>query len=338
MPDKKRRMSRTDAATRQSLLVLIPAYNEATRLPQVLAEVRAALPAALILVVDDGSTDGTAEAAQGPRVRVVRHPFNLGYGAALQTGYRYARAHGWDRLAQMDADGQHCPQDLPGLLEALEREGADLVVGSRFLAASGAYPMPIARRAGQAYLRCLAGWLGGTRFSDPTSGFQVLGVRALELCAQDGFPGDYPDADVLAMLCLAGLKVVDAPVAMRPRSAPGGMHAGPRWVYYLFRMTLGLLAIPLGRTVGAARSGSAPEPATAPPRARRNRWHQAPGPLPDPATASARAPAPDLAGEPTPAPAPDERAAAGPCERTPTLPDGVTDTAATRCRPRSRTR
>jgi glycosyltransferase involved in cell wall biosynthesis len=133
-------------------VLLIPAFDEADRLPEVLRRVAESALDLEVVVVDDGSRDRTAAVARQAGVRLLRHPFNLGYGAALQTGYKYALRAGADLLVQMDADGQHDPADVPALLEPVAAGVLDLALGSRFLGA-GAYHMEAARNAGRAFFR-----------------------------------------------------------------------------------------------------------------------------------------------------------------------------------------
>lgn len=226
----------------QRCLVVIPAYNEARRIAQVLAQVRQQVPHD-VLVVDDGSADRTAEEARRAGAIVAVHPVNLGYGAALQTGYRYALRHGYGAVLQLDADGQHDPASIPGLLAALEV--ADVVVGSRFLDGRS-YRPPLSRRIGMWLFGGIAALLAGRRITDPTSGFQAISREALEFYVHERYPADYPDADVLAMLVRSGLTLAEVPVHMT--AAPGGksMHAGIlKPLYYVFRMSLALALVPL---------------------------------------------------------------------------------------------
>ncbi len=234
-------------------LILIPACNEEGRLACVLDAVAAQGLAADVLVLDDGSRDGTASEARRRGAIVVSHPFNLGYGSALHTGYHYARRHGYTRLVQMDADGQHDPRSLPALLDGLER-GADVVVGSRYLAGS-APPTSFARRAGSRLFAWIVSRWTGTRITDPTSGFQALSGRALEFLAQDHFPEDYPDADVLIMLHREGMRLLEVPVQMHARLSGLSMHRGGRAAYYAYKMllTLALLRV---RRKSPFRSGT----------------------------------------------------------------------------------
>ncbi len=227
----------------EPLLILIPACNEEASLGQVLTELQQTLPTADILVIDDGSSDGTPRVIQQHAVQSLRHPFNLGYGSALLTGYVYAHRHGYQRVVQMDADGQHDPSSVPCLLEALD-QGADLAIGSRFLTGKSKASSPL-RRSGSWILSLMVKTWTGKRFTDPTSGFQALSWSALEELTEEGFPEDFPDADVLIGMLKAGLKMVEVPVTMHARKSGVSMHRGGRAVFYAFKMllTLSLLKI-----------------------------------------------------------------------------------------------
>lgn len=222
--------------------MVIPAFNERKCIRRVLGQVRAQVPGD-ILVVDDGSSDDTAEEARLSGAIVAVHPVNLGYGSALQTGYRYALRHGYDAVVQLDGDGQHDPASIPALLEALSR--ADVVVGSRFLD-SGSYRPPLMRRIGIWLFANVASLLCRQRVTDPTSGFQAISRAALHFYAHERYPADYPDADVLAMVARSGLRLAEVPVHMLAPADGKSMHAGfLRPLYYVFRMTLALALVPL---------------------------------------------------------------------------------------------
>jgi len=217
-------------------LLVIPAYEEEARLGAVLEAVANAGLDCEVVVVDDGSRDATAAVAARGGARVLRHPFNLGYGAALQTGYKYALERGARVVAQMDADGQHDPAELAELLGAVERGDADLVVGSRFLG-RGSYQMGALRTLGRRLFQGIAR-LAGLALSDPTSGFQALNRRVLEVYARDFFPTDYPDVDVLLAAWRNGLRVAERPVRMHAGSRASTLHGGLRSVYYVYKMLL----------------------------------------------------------------------------------------------------
>ncbi len=228
------------------LIVVIPAWNEAEHLPRVLAALRGAGLGAEVVVVDDGSRDETAALAAQHGAVVLSHPFNLGYGAAVQTGYKYALARGAELLVQLDADGQHDPRQIPDLLAPVQRGECDLVLGSRFVLDSG-YEMGWVQRAGR---RILA-WLGdfaGVHVTDPTTGFQAMNRSTLELFAQDFFPPDYPDVDVLIAAARAGLRVREVPARMQQSPRPSTLHGGARTLYYAYKMLLSLWAASARRT------------------------------------------------------------------------------------------
>lgn len=226
------------------VLIVIPALNEASRLAAVIADIRAH-SGADILIVDDGSTDGTAEVARAAGARVATHAINLGYGVALQTGYRYAYRHGYSAVVQLDADGQHVPASIPALVAALAE--ADLVVGSRFLG-GGSYRPTAIRRIGMHFFAALARLLSRQRLTDPTSGFQAISRQALRFYMHERYPPDFPDADVLVMAARAGLRVAEIAVDMRASPPGKSMHRGIlKPLYYVFKMSLALALIPFRR-------------------------------------------------------------------------------------------
>ena len=221
-------------------VLIVPAYNEADTLPGLLDELARHLPELPVVVIDDGSSDGTAALAARGGAHVVRHPQNLGYGAAVQTGYKWALRRGAPAAAQLDADGQHRPEEIPALLEPVLRGDCDLALGSRFLE-PGSYRMGTVRAFGSRMLRALARWYG-LEVSDPTSGFQALGPRALALFAEDGFPSDYPDIDVLLYARRAGLRIAERPVRMLEAPRESTLHSGWKPIYYAYKMLLSVWA------------------------------------------------------------------------------------------------
>ncbi len=230
-------------------LVVLPALNEATRLGAVLDGIHRGAPDVAVLVIDDGSRDATAAVAREHGAEVVAHPFNLGYGAALQTGYKHALRQGYRYLVQMDADGQHDPADVARLLAPLRAGTADVVIGSRFVEASG-YRMGAARTIGREFFQRLLVACGGPRIDDPTSGLQALTRAAFTFCCADFYPVDFPDVDVLLLLHRRGFRILEIPVTMAP-SPPGHvpMHAGIRALYYPYKMLLSTLRYALGSSM-----------------------------------------------------------------------------------------
>ena len=217
-------------------VLIIPAFNESGNLGQVLAEIGKADLGCEVVVIDDGSRDATAAIAEAAGATVIRHPFNLGYGAALQTGYKYALKRGASLLVQMDADGQHDPREISGLRRPILHDECDLVVGSRFLEPSD-YRMGPLRSIGRQLFRALVR-LAGLRVSDPTSGFQAMNMRVLDVYSKDFFPTDYPDVDVLLTAYRHRLRVGECPVHMSKVARKSTLHGGLRPIYYVYKMLL----------------------------------------------------------------------------------------------------
>jgi glycosyltransferase involved in cell wall biosynthesis len=235
-------------------LIIIPAFNEAAAISDVVDGCFAKAPGFDVLVIDDGSSDATAAIALSHGATVVRHPFNLRYGGALQTGYRYAVQKGYDLVVQIDADGQHEPADVPKLAKPILDGSADVVVGSRFHAASS-YRMPILRRIGSAWFGTLLRSFTGLPLSDPTSGLQALSRPVLELYTSEAFPIDYPDADMFVLLHRNGFRVVDIPATMYERPDSPSMHSGLTALYYVYKMTLSMLMNTIRPPVRTRRPG-----------------------------------------------------------------------------------
>ena len=231
----------------KSTFVLIPAYNEEIRIGSVIRGIKERLPEAYLFVVDDGSKDQTREQAAAAGARVVSHPFNMGYGAALQTGYKCALEKGYRELVQMDGDGQHDPSYLDDLLNVIRKGEADIAIGSRFLKATGgevqglAYRAPVFRRWGMGIFGAIASRIIGQKVSDPTSGYQAMNRNVLEWTSSEKFPVDYPDADVIIMLHRAGFKIREVPVRMYENPDGKSMHSGWKPIYYVFKMLLSIL-------------------------------------------------------------------------------------------------
>ncbi|MCA8921756.1 MAG: glycosyltransferase family 2 protein [Planctomycetes bacterium] len=223
-------------------LAIMPAYNESGQITGVVGALKRAAPGFDVLVIDDGSRDNTAAEALAAGAMVVRHPFNLGYGAALQTGYKFAATspRGYDVLVQLDADGQHDPAYVQVLADRVRSGEVDVCVGSRFLVGSGYIP-PFARRVGMVLFGYIASVVTRRRVTDPTSGYQALGRRVFEYFQSDLFPADYPDADVLILLHRAGFRAEEQPVAMKPNPIGQSMHGGLiRPMFYVFKMFLSI--------------------------------------------------------------------------------------------------
>ncbi|HEY0215310.1 MAG TPA: glycosyltransferase family 2 protein [Cellulomonas sp.] len=242
------------------VLVVIPAWNEEDALPGVLDELRtvcAAEPVLAttdVLVVSDGSRDRTADVARAAGVPVLDLPINLGVGGAMRAGFKYALRSGYDAVVQLDADGQHDPRGIPGLLAAAREHDADVVIGARF-AGAGSYEARGPRRAA---MRVLAGVLSRvtrTRLTDATSGFKLAGPRAVRLFASE-YPAEYlgDTVESLVIAARAGLVVRQVPVEMRERQGGRPSHSPLRAAVFLGRAVLALgvaLSRPTNRTARA---------------------------------------------------------------------------------------
>ncbi len=223
-------------------IVVIPAFNEEKTIAEVITGLMEYEKNADILIVSDGSTDRTEEIASDLGVMVVRHASNLGYGAALQTGYRFAVNRNYEHAVIMDADSQHDPRSISSLFSSIKTTGADVVIGSRFLESS--YRMGFARRIGAWIFARAARFYTGYRFTDPTSGFQLLNRRAFSfLASEEGFPMDYPDVNIIMLLHKKNFKVVEAPVRMVTNDEGDTMHGGLRPVMYVIRMLLAIAVV-----------------------------------------------------------------------------------------------
>jgi glycosyltransferase involved in cell wall biosynthesis len=227
-------------------LVIIPAHDEAESLPRTLDEVRAVAPECDVLVVDDGSTDGTADAARAKGVPTLRHPFNLGVGAALQTGFRWAVERGYAIGVQLDADGQHDPRYLSALIAEVREGRCDVAIGSRYITATG-YRAPFARRLGMLLFSGVVRLALGKPIADTTSGFRAYGHEVMKVCQND-FPRDFPDAPLLIMLARRGFRLLEVPVEMRQRTAGTSFYTLSKSLYYPYKNLLASLMALLRRS------------------------------------------------------------------------------------------
>jgi glycosyltransferase involved in cell wall biosynthesis len=218
------------------VVVIIPAHNEEASLPRTLDEVRAASPGVDLLIVDDGSRDGTSALARSRGVPVVRHSVNLGVGGALQTGFRWAIEHGYDVGVQLDADGQHDPTYLTALLAPVLAGECDVSIGSRYVARSG-YRAPVARRLGMVMFSSLVSAVLHQRITDTTSGFRAYDRAVMQVCQHD-FPKDFPDAPLLIALARRGFRLREVAVEMRERTAGRSFYTLGKSLYYPYKNLL----------------------------------------------------------------------------------------------------
>ncbi|NNE10140.1 MAG: glycosyltransferase family 2 protein [Gemmatimonadetes bacterium] len=233
----------SDAKNRlpQRVLIVIPAYHEEETIREVVQGVHRHVPGATVVVVNDGSTDGTEAAAREAGAVVLTLPFNLGIGAAMQTGYRYADEEGFDIAIQVDGDGQHLPSEIPILLEELGR-GTDLAIGARFLG-RGDYDPPVLRKLGIRFFSFAVSTLVGRRFHDTTSGFRAANRRVVESFSRY-YPYDYPEPEAILILSRAGFAVREVPARIQEREGGRSSITLRKSVYYLLKV---FLALAVGR-------------------------------------------------------------------------------------------
>ena len=221
-------------------IAIVPALNEEGSIARVIEEIRAYDPELRIVVVDDGSTDRTAEAARAADAMVLRLPFNLGIGGAVQTGLRYAHENGFEFAVRVDGDGQHDAAQLATVIEPVLRDEADIAVGSRYLGLGGeGYRSTTSRRLGIRILASTVSLLTRQRITDPTSGFQALNRKAIALFAAD-YPHDYPEVEGLVLLVRHRLRLREVPIEMRPRATGRSSIRTLSSAYYMVKVLLAL--------------------------------------------------------------------------------------------------
>jgi len=223
------------------ILIIMPALNEEESLPATLKELREVVDDRDVLVIDDGSTDATAEVARRAGAVSAQLPFTLGVGGAVRVGLNYAQRNGFDRAVVIDADGQHDPAGITALIDALDR-GADMAVGSRFATGTTEYPVGRIRRQAMRFLATIVRFLTGQRFSDVTSGFRAFDRPVIELLARD-YPVEYLADTVEALLIVryAGFRVDEVPISMRPRAAGTPSTRRIKLVINYLRLLIGIL-------------------------------------------------------------------------------------------------
>ncbi|MDP9189366.1 MAG: glycosyltransferase family 2 protein [Actinomycetota bacterium] len=225
-------------ASGSNKVAIVPALNEEGAIASVISDLRSEAPGYDVLVIDDGSTDRTAEVARDAGAIVLSHPFNLGIGGAVQSGYRYAYLEGYDVAVQVDGDGQHDCALIAELEQALHGGEADMVWGSRFLEGAG-YSVGRTRRFGQLIFARIVSIITREPVSDPTSGFRMTNRRGIELFARD-YPHDFPEVEAILMVHAHDMSMRELPVRMRPRAHGSSTLGGYSAPYYMVRVLLAI--------------------------------------------------------------------------------------------------
>lgn len=221
------------------ILVLIPCYNEEENIVNTVERLRSTCPHVDFLVINDCSTDDSVALLKQHHYPYLNLPVNLGIGGGVQSGYLYAREHGYDVAVQMDGDGQHDPAYLHAVVDPVLRGEYDMCIGSRFLEKEG-FQTSFMRRVGIRFLSALIHLLCGRRILDVTSGFRATNAKATAYFA-DHYAIDYPEPEAILAASLAGFRVGEAPVVMQERQGGVSSISSFKSVYYMVKVSLSLI-------------------------------------------------------------------------------------------------
>ena len=224
--------------TDKKILVIIPAYNEADTVGRVIEKTQQRFPFGDILVVNDGSSDSTSAISKQRGAMVLDLSYNLGIGAAMQTGYKFAYRMGYDIAVQCDADGQHHPAEIKKLVNTLINDGGDMVLGSRYLRKKR-FKSDVFRRAGVLIFSNILSLIVGQRLTDTTSGFRAVN-RELIKSFSTFYPGDYPEPEALVLLHREGFTMKEIPVNMSSRKGGNSSITWLRSIYYMVKVLLAI--------------------------------------------------------------------------------------------------
>lgn len=225
----------------KKILVIVPAFNEQANIRNTLKEISSSPLNIDAVVIDDGSTDGTAQEARAAGARVISLPFNLGIGGAVQTGFQFAYDNGYDIAVQVDGDGQHDAQYLQTIIEPVMSGRADMSVGSRFMPnQERGYRSSFTRRIGIGFFVYLIGILTGYHVYDPTSGFRAYNKKMIKLFARH-YPHDFPEPEAIVLARRSGAVLVELPVVMRKRQGGASSIRYFKSMYYMMKVTFAIL-------------------------------------------------------------------------------------------------
>lgn len=222
-------------------LTIIPAYNEQANIACVLEGIKRFLPDSDMLVVNDASLDNTAEVCRKYDVLIINLSSHLGYGAALETGYKYAYENKYEYILQIDADGQHKLEYAASLLDEIINGRSDIVIGSRYLKDTR-YQASLLKKVGSFLFAIITSYIIKQKITDPTSGLQAFNRKVLKFFISGDYPDDYPDADMLIALHQERFRIKELPVMMN-ESKRKSMHSGLKPIYYVFKICLSIFLI-----------------------------------------------------------------------------------------------
>jgi glycosyltransferase involved in cell wall biosynthesis len=217
--------------------VIIPAFNEEKTIADVVRGVRGLGPEYHVIVINDCSKDRTTRNAEQEGATVIELPINLGIRGAVQTGFKYALANGFDACIQADGDGQHPPQQIPGVVAPLFEKGFDMVVGSRFF--NNHYRVPFMRSAGIRIISLFIKATTGATVKDTTSGFRAINRKVMEFFSVH-YPQDYPEPEALLIALLKRFRVTEVPVFMNYREHGISSITPVRAAYYMVKVLLAM--------------------------------------------------------------------------------------------------
>jgi len=238
---------------KDSLLIIVPAYNEEAAVGGVVRAIHAAMPATPVLVIDDCSIDATQQAARQAGARILPLPHHLGLGGCVQAGYKLAFELGFQYVIRVDGDGQHDAGDIPRMFEALRTSGCEMVIGSRFLGESG-WRASAVRTLGIRFFRAVLRPILGKPVRDPTSGFVGVNRGALQVFAKS-FPLEYPEIEALVVLQRKQFRFQEIPCKMHPRTTGRSSITAFRSIYYIVHVLLGVFVNVLKFDQRARRAG-----------------------------------------------------------------------------------
>lgn len=228
-------------------LIILPALNEADNIIKTITRIRETVPYADVLVINDGSSDNTRSNAESAGAIVLTMPYNVGIGAAVQTGFKFAARHDYQLVARLDGDGQHSADNTAELLLPVENGEIDVTIGSRFLGGGGDYGTSFMRRVGIAILSNLLTMITKQKVTDPTSGFSAYNRRAILLFAEY-YPHDYPEPEAVVICHKSGLSMREIPATFLEREHGVSQFTLPtRSAYYMIKVTLAILVNTLRR-------------------------------------------------------------------------------------------